>query len=149
MFWFSLQRLSETFLILRRTEPDMIKTVYRSACKVPLFLLDVNPLNAELNPTCHLLALLGAHHILHVSRIRVNETWILMTLSREMLKWEISCKSFYWEPSCSLRSDGWTDRHRHDEADCRLSQFCETAWWLDIICCCLCHHDDPASFVEI
>jgi len=32
----------------------------------------VNPLNAELNPVCHLLALLGAHHILHVSRIRVN-----------------------------------------------------------------------------
>ena len=32
----------------------------------------VNPLNAELNPICHLLALLGAHHILHVSRIRVK-----------------------------------------------------------------------------
>jgi len=32
----------------------------------------INPLSAELNPTCHLLALLGAHHILHVSRIRVN-----------------------------------------------------------------------------
>ena len=31
-----------------------------------------NPLNAELNPICHLLALLGAHPILHVSRIRVN-----------------------------------------------------------------------------
>jgi len=31
-----------------------------------------NPLNAELNPICHLLALLAAHHILHVSRIRVN-----------------------------------------------------------------------------
>jgi len=31
-----------------------------------------NPLNAELNPTCQLLALLRAHHILHVSRIRVN-----------------------------------------------------------------------------
>jgi len=31
-----------------------------------------NPLNAELNPICHLLALLGAHHIFHVSRIRVN-----------------------------------------------------------------------------
>ena len=27
-------------------------------------------LNAELNPICHLLALLGIHHILHVSRIR-------------------------------------------------------------------------------
>jgi len=33
----------------------------------------INPLNAELNPICHLLALLGAHHILHVSRIRVNK----------------------------------------------------------------------------
>jgi len=31
----------------------------------------INPLNAELNPICHLLALLGAHHILHISRIRV------------------------------------------------------------------------------
>ena len=31
-----------------------------------------NPLNAELNPICCLLALLGAHHFLHVSRIRVN-----------------------------------------------------------------------------
>jgi hypothetical protein len=29
-------------------------------------------LNAELNPISHLLALLGAHHILHVSRIRVK-----------------------------------------------------------------------------
>jgi len=32
----------------------------------------INPLNAELNPICHLLALLGTHHILHVSRIRVK-----------------------------------------------------------------------------
>ena len=31
-----------------------------------------NPLNAELNPICPLLALFGAHHILHVSRIRVK-----------------------------------------------------------------------------
>ena len=31
-----------------------------------------NPLNAELNPICYLLALLGAHHFLHVSRIRVK-----------------------------------------------------------------------------
>jgi len=30
-----------------------------------------NPLNAELNPICYLLALL-AHHFLHVSRIRVK-----------------------------------------------------------------------------
>ena len=32
----------------------------------------VNPLNAELNPIRHLLALVGARHIVHVSRLRVN-----------------------------------------------------------------------------
>jgi len=30
------------------------------------------PLHVELNPNCHLLVLLGARHILHVSRIRVK-----------------------------------------------------------------------------
>jgi hypothetical protein len=33
----------------------------------------INPLNAKLNPICHLLALLGAHLILYISRIRVKE----------------------------------------------------------------------------
>ena len=31
----------------------------------------INTLNTELNPICHMLELL-VHHILHVSRIRVN-----------------------------------------------------------------------------
>ena len=35
-------------------------------------LVHINPLNAELNPTCHLLVLVAAHHILHVNRIRVK-----------------------------------------------------------------------------
>jgi hypothetical protein len=33
---------------------------------------DINPLNSELNPTCQLLALLGAHNIFHVSELSVN-----------------------------------------------------------------------------
>ena len=41
---------------------------------------EINPLNAELNPFCYLLALLGAHHFLHVSRIRVK----LLTLRQLM-----------------------------------------------------------------
>ena len=32
----------------------------------------LNPLKPELNSICYLLALLGAHHFLHVSRIRVK-----------------------------------------------------------------------------
>ena len=34
--------------------------------------IKLNPLNPELNPICYFLALLGAHHFLHVSRIRVK-----------------------------------------------------------------------------
>jgi hypothetical protein len=33
---------------------------------------NINSLNAELTPIYHLLALLGVHHILHVSGVRVN-----------------------------------------------------------------------------
>ena len=40
-----------------------------------------NPLNPELNPICYLLALLGARHFLHVSRIRVKS----LTLRRLIL----------------------------------------------------------------
>ena len=41
---------------------------------VPVFLTAVSPLNAKLNPIFHLLALLGALHILHISRVRVNKS---------------------------------------------------------------------------
>jgi len=34
-----------------------------------VLLHEVNPLKPELNSICYLLALLGAHHFLHVSRI--------------------------------------------------------------------------------
>ena len=40
----------------------------------------INPLNAELNPICHLLALLGAH-FLHVSRIRVKSLTLRLLMS--------------------------------------------------------------------
>jgi hypothetical protein len=38
----------------------------------------INPLNAKLNPTCNLLALLVTHHILHVSGLRVKHRDKLM-----------------------------------------------------------------------
>ena len=44
----------------------------RPYCHFDLNFIPLNPLNAELNPICHLLALLGAHPILHINRIRVN-----------------------------------------------------------------------------
>jgi len=41
----------------------------------------INLLNAELNPICYLLALLGAHHFLHVSRIRVKSLTLRLLTS--------------------------------------------------------------------
>jgi len=35
----------------------------------------LNPLNADLIPIRHLLALLGADHIFHVSKIRINKKY--------------------------------------------------------------------------
>jgi hypothetical protein len=39
VFSFSVQILSETFFILRRTERDMVINVYLSSCKIPLILV--------------------------------------------------------------------------------------------------------------
>jgi len=36
---------------------------------------NMNHLITELNPTCHLLALLGAHDIFHASRVTVNSAF--------------------------------------------------------------------------
>ena len=49
----------------------------------------INPLNPELNPICYLLALLGAHHFLHVSRIRVKSLTLrlLMSYIRSTYSW--------------------------------------------------------------
>jgi hypothetical protein len=40
-----------------------------------------NPLNTELNPICCLLALLGAHYFLHVSRIRIKSLTLRLLMS--------------------------------------------------------------------
>jgi len=38
VFQFLIQGLSETFIVLRRKEQDMIKNVYRYACEVPIII---------------------------------------------------------------------------------------------------------------
>jgi len=55
-----------------KTGMEYKAVVFLYGIKIPISMQAFNPLNAELNPICHLLALLGAHHIFHVSRIRVK-----------------------------------------------------------------------------
>jgi len=54
-----------------------------------------NPFNAKLNPICHLLALLGAHHILHVSRIRVKHNDVL-THQEPLTQWQSIISQKTW-----------------------------------------------------
>ena len=54
--------------------------MYQSGCHL-LYFCEINPLNAELNPICCLLTLLGAHSFLHVSRIRVKSFTLRLLMS--------------------------------------------------------------------
>ena len=53
----------------------------------------LNPLNAELNPICHLLALLGAHHIFHISGLRVNICYPSRKTKITEQRWSISWRT--------------------------------------------------------
>jgi len=78
--------------IIRKISPDGLTYVYKYRRGVNnynaviykyefVLLIFINPLNAELNPICCLLALLGAHHFLHVSRIRVKSLTFRLLMS--------------------------------------------------------------------
>ena len=55
--------------------------MYKERADFELSYLQINPLNPELNPICYLLALLEAHHFLHVSRIRVKSLTFRLLMS--------------------------------------------------------------------
>ena len=59
-------------MYLRIIQSVPIRPVLQSKRHSPNFARAINPLNAELNPICHLLALLGGATIVVVSRLRVN-----------------------------------------------------------------------------
>jgi hypothetical protein len=71
--------LSETFLILRRNERNMIKMYIGLHAKYPLFLSDF------------------------------NENWLFSTDFRKILKYQNSLKSVQLEPRCAIRMGGRTD----------------------------------------
>ena len=64
-----------------------------------------NPLNAELNPIRHLLALVGARHIVHVTRIRVNAFATAALLAD---KWLASRTGCFWPLSVWLGRTIWS-----------------------------------------
>jgi len=57
-----------------------------------------------------------------------NKTRISSTDLKKKIKYQISLKSVYREPSCSIHAGGQTNRH--DEANSRFSQCWYRAWKL-------------------
>ena len=79
VFWFSLQLLSETYLILRRTERDILINVYKPSCKISFIILRFE---WDLN---------------FLDRFSKNT------------KNQISWKSVQWAPNCPTRTDQQLD----------------------------------------
>ena len=67
---FCLDNTNNQTITVKQTS-DLIKAIVNQNYSM-LYIL--NTLKAKLNSICHLLASLGAHHILHVSRVRVKPT---------------------------------------------------------------------------
>ena len=71
----------------------------------------LNPLNAEFNPIRQLLVLLGAHPVLHVSRIRVNLILNLMNLTYCIIPLEdnTNCCTYFYSVEVRLLKKGFQD----------------------------------------
>ena len=59
------------FVLLKKLHLNLVFLFVKLSVKIKKY-NTFNPLNAELNPICHLLALLGGATIVVVSRLRVN-----------------------------------------------------------------------------
>jgi hypothetical protein len=80
--WTGAENLTPTE-IRSPDRPDRSQSLYRLSYRFHSSLLSyINPLKAELNPIYYLLALLGAHNVLNVSRIRVNLVITTMLIIR-------------------------------------------------------------------
>jgi len=85
--WYNLPNDTQSFDVAEL--PTMRRCSWLLVWPSYLCLLYLKPLNAELNLICYLLALLGAHPILHVSKIRVKTSSFTCKVSRGA-KWRSS-----------------------------------------------------------
>ena len=67
-----LYRLYKSELCLAKCKTLYLVGLFSVVFSTNFTTVHFNPLNPEINPICYLLALLGAHHFLHVSRVRVK-----------------------------------------------------------------------------
>jgi hypothetical protein len=89
----------------------------------------INPSNAQLYPICHFLVLLGAHHVLHVSGLRVKCSCSLIYTSQAQdnshLLYVTSTRQF--PPFCTSQAQDishflYVTRTRHFPPFCKYNQ---------------------------
>jgi hypothetical protein len=68
----SINRIGKLLLLFKLLSMRNSSCLTSSLLSWYVFNLSINPLKAELNPIRHLLELVGAHHFVEVSRIRVK-----------------------------------------------------------------------------
>ena len=114
VFWFSVQLLSELFLILGRVQRVIFINVHRSSCEVPVVIRSrcSGPERARTQTPFFCSVPLFLCYC--------NETWICSTDFHKILKYQISWKSVQWQPSCSMQAcrqaDGRTDMAEEDNS---------------------------------
>jgi len=61
--------------------------------------------------------------------LHVKYPLFLSDLNNKNLKYQISLKTVQWKPSCSMRTDTWTDGRidKHEEANGFIPQIFESA----------------------
>jgi hypothetical protein len=95
VYWFSVQHLFETFLIIRRMQWDIVINKKIIHVKYPVFCSDF------------------------------NGTWILVTDFRKKLKYQVSSKSVQWDPSVFMRTEGHDEANSHFPQFCWRAKKCD------------------------
>jgi len=74
----------------------------------------INPLNAELNPICHLLTLLGGATIVVISRLRVNISFQMISRHILCYGWNFREKVIDFVASFKfIFSESWPETYRN------------------------------------
>jgi hypothetical protein len=93
VFWLSLQRLSETFFIMIRSERDMIKIVYRSSISVPVIVNFYNSFST-LSHTRHVVRKNFTEPKMCVLIFSTSVVWIIFYYNKKWARYDQNCISF-------------------------------------------------------
>ena len=85
--------------------PRFLQSVVLQSFRLVTKLRKINPLNTEFNPIRHFLTLVGARHIVHVSRVRVKDVPAILPLLHVCMVCKGAALQFTFYPLITLSVD--------------------------------------------